>query len=264
LLIRITGDGYLFITKLSAMHPSKLFFAALVFLSCFTASAQKRAVAHYDKVIISPYIQVTFVQGNEESVSIDNIKVDQSKLHIEVANNILHIYLDGAKHIPKNEKNGSNEYGETHSLYDKTTVVATITYKTLNELSIRGEEDQVCKSPIEGDEFTLRVYGESKITFNELNLQELHTTMYGESVLEVKSGSVKEQHYTCYGEGEINTLAVTGRSSRITAYGEADFRLNVSDRIKITAFGEAKVHYKGNPEIVKGIHFGELAVTKID
>jgi hypothetical protein len=117
---------------------------------------------------------------------------------------------------------------------------------------------------IEGDDFILRFYGESKITFNELNLQRLHATMYGESVLEMKSGSVKEQQYTCYGEGKINTLAITGKSSRITAYGEADFSLNVSDRIKVTAFGEAKVHYKGNPEIVKGLNFGDVSIDKIN
>jgi hypothetical protein len=246
------------------MPGLKSSFAALLVLLASTASAQKKAVAHFDKVIVSPYIQVTFIQGDEENVMIDHINVDQSKLHIEVTNKTLHIYLDGAKTIPKNEKNASNEYGETHSLYDKTTVVATITYKTLNELSIRGEEEQLCKSPIEGNAFTLRLYGESKMTFNELNLQELHTTMYGESMLEIKSGSITEQQYTCYGEGTINTLTITGRSSRITAYGEADFSLNVSDRIKITAFGEAQVHYKGNPEIVKGLHFGEIAIDKIN
>jgi hypothetical protein len=246
------------------MPGLKISFAALLMLLASTTSAQKKAVAPFDNVIVSPYIQVTFMQGDEENVMIDHIKVDQSKLHIEVANKTLHIYLEGAKTIPKNEKNPSSEYKETRSLYDKTTVVAVITYKTLNELSIRGEEEQLCKSPIEGDKFTLRIYGESKITFNELNLQKLHTTMYGESVLEIKSGSIREQLYTCYGEGKINTLTITGRSSRITAYGEADFSLNVSDRIKITAFGEAKVHYKGNPEIVKGLHFGDLSIDKID
>ena len=246
------------------MRLLKSSFAVLALLIGIAASAQKRTVASFDKVIVSPYIQVTFIQGDEESVTINAIKVDQGKLHVDVSGKTLHIYLEGAKHIPKNEKNHSGEYGETRSLYEKTTVVATITYKTLSELSIRGEEDQVCQSPIEGDEFTLRVYGESNIIFNELNLQQLHTTMYGESVLEIKAGSIKEQQYTCYGEGNINTLAVTGRLSRITAYGESDFRLNISDRIKITAFGEAKVHYKGNPEIVKGLNFGELALNKID
>jgi spore coat protein CotH len=64
------------------MPGSKIFFAVLLVLLAITTSAQKKAVAHFDKVIVSPYIQVTFVQGEEESVTIDNINVDQSKLHI--------------------------------------------------------------------------------------------------------------------------------------------------------------------------------------
>lgn len=246
------------------MPVLKTFFAVVLLTIVIDASAQKKAVAHFDKVIVSPYIQTTFVQGEDESVSIDHITVDQSKLHIEVSNKTLHIYLEGAKNIPKNEKDRSKGYKETHSLYNKTTVVATITYKTLNELSIRGEEEHLCKSPIAGDEFALQVYGESKITFNEVDLQQLKTTMYGESILDIKAGSIQEQQYTCYGEGQINTLAIDGRSARITAYGEADLKLNVSDRLKITAFGEAKVHYKGDPEIVKGLNFGEVSLVKMD
>ena len=228
------------------------------------SSAQKEAVAHFDKIVVSPYIQATFIEGDEESVSIDNLKVDRSKLHIEVSNNTLHIYLEGAKHIPKNDKDYDKGSEGTRPLYAKTTVIATITYKTLNELSLRGEEEHVCKSPIAGDKFTLRVYGESKIIFNDLKLRQLYTTMYGESVLVIKSGSIKEQHYTCYGEGKIDALGIDGRLSRVTAYGEADFMLNVSDRINITAFGEAKVHYKGNPEIVKGLNFGDISLVKMD
>src|SRR5215212_2465328 len=108
----------------------KTSFAALLFLTSINTSAQKKAVNHFDKIIVSPYIQVTFVQGDDEIVAIDKIKVDQSKLHIDVANKTLHIYLEGAKDIPKNEKDYSKGYRETHSLYNKTTVVATITYKT--------------------------------------------------------------------------------------------------------------------------------------
>lgn len=237
---------------------------AILFCITFKLTAQVKTLDHFDKVIVSPYIQVTLVEGNEESISIDNIQVSPEKLHVEVSDNTLHIYLDGAKDIPKNEKTYYNGYKESHALYNNTSVVATITYKTLHELSLRGEETQLCKSPIKGDAFTLNVYGESTITFNELNLQQLFATLYGEGTLDVKAGSVAEQRYICYGEGKINTLAITGSSGRLTAYGEADFQLNVSDQIKITAYGEAKLHYKGNPDIKKGLHFGDLTVEKID
>lgn len=238
---------------------------ALVML-CLTLklSAQSKTVAHFDKVIVSPYIQVTLVQGSEESVAVNAIQVAPHKLHIEVNNNVLHIYLEGAKEIPKNEKTYYNGYKESHALYNNTSVVATITYKTLNELSLRGEEEQLCKSAINNNEFTLNIYGESTVTFTKLNVQKLYATLYGEGELDIKAGTIKEQRYICYGEGKINSLAGSGSTSHITAYGEADFKINVSDKINITAFGEAKLHYTGNPRIVRGLHIGELTVDKID
>jgi hypothetical protein len=246
------------------MYIAKTFLSATFLLIVAGATAQTKMVDHFSKVIVSPYIQVTFVQGDEESVTINNIKVDSDKLHIEVNNKTLRIYLEGAKEIPKEKKDYSNGYKQTRSLYDNTSVTATVTYKKLNALSLRGEETQLCKSPITTDLFTLKVYGQSTVTFNELDLENLEATLYGESTLEIKSGTVKEQKYTCYGEGKINSLAITGNTGQITAYGEADFNMNVSDQIKIVAFGEAKLHYKGNPEIVKSLHIGELHVDKMD
>ena len=248
------------------MRVFKTIFAALfLFAAAVTANAQTRLVGHFTKVIISPYIQVVFVQGETESVAVNDIIVDSGNLHIEVQNNTLRVYLDGAKDIPKYEKT-YNQDGrtQTNRLYPNHAVVATVTYKSLEALSLRGEETHLIKSPLNADKFTLRVYGESKVTFAEMHVRELSTVMYGESTLEIKAGSAEEQYFTCYGEGKINTTAITGRESKLTAYGEAEFKMNVSDRIKITAFGAAKVRYMGNPNIVKGLHFGELDLQKIN
>jgi len=236
----------------------------LFLLSGIAATAQTKTVDHFTKVIVSPYIQVTFVEGDEESVTINNIKVDENKLHLEVNNQTLRIYLEGAKDFPKYEKDHSNGYEESHPLYHNTSVVVTVTYKILTDLSLRGEETQLCESPIDAAKFTLKIYGESDVAFNELNAGELETTIYGEASLNIKAGSVTEQKYTCYGEGRINSLSIKGSTSRVIAYGDADVKLNVSDRIKITAYGDAKLHYKGNPEIVKGIHFGDMLIDKMD
>ena len=75
---------------------------------------------------------------------------------------------------------------------------------------------------------------------------------------------IRDRYYTCYGEGKINTTAIYGQEAKVTSFGEGEFRVNVSDLIKITSFGDAKVRYKGNPEIVKGIHFGGVDVQKLD
>ena len=218
----------------------------------------------FSKVIVSPYIKVTLVKGDEESVKVNEIYVDPGKLHIEVNDKTLRIYLDGAKDIPKNEKDYSNGYKETYPLYEKTSVVATITYKTLRAVSFRGEEDHLCKSRIDGDKFNLKIYGESNVIFNEMNLQQLSATLYGEGMLEIKAGSVKDQKYTCYGESKVNALAFSSSTGHITAYGNADLKLNVKDRIKITSFGEAELHYKGDPVIDRGLHFGDMVIDKMD
>ncbi len=221
------------------------------------------AVKPFDKIIVSPHIQVTFVQGNKESVTIESSTVDTNKIHIEVENKTLRVYLEGAKDFEKNEKDYQNGYKEKHSIYQGTVLTATITYKTLRELSIRGDEKQVCKSAITGEAFVLRIYGESDVTLNEINVGKLAVTTYGECNLKFLSGLATSQTYTAYGEGHINSLAMGGKNGAITAYGEADFTMNVSDKIQITAFGEAKVHYNGNPVIRKGLHIGELHVDKI-
>jgi len=246
------------------MQRFKTFSSLLLLLITATVSAQIKKTDHFSKIIVSPYIQVTLVQGDEESVAINELYIDTTKLHIEVNDNTLRIYLEGAKDFPGNEKDYSNGYKETHPLYSNTSVVATITYKTLEALSLRGEEDQLCKGPINGDKFTLKVYSESNIAFNEMNLQQLSATLDGESTVEIKAGSINDQKYTCYGEGRINSLAIEGSTSHVTAYGTADFKLNVSNRIKITAYGDAELHYKGNPEINKGFHFGNMVIDKMD
>ena len=246
------------------MQRFKVLLPVLFSLIAVAAAAQTRITSPFRKIIVSPYIQVTLVQGDKESVTVDEMHVDPGKLHIEVNDKTLRVYLEGAKDLPKNEKDYSNGYKETHPLYDKTSVVATITYNRLEALSFRGEEEQLCKSPISGDKLTLKIYGETHVTFNEMNLELLSATLYGEGSLEVKGGSIKDQKYTSYGESKVNTLAVNSSTGRVTAYGRADFKLNVEDWIKITSFGEAQLHYKGDPSIEKWLHFGDVVINKID
>ena len=241
---------------------------ALVFLAgaadaqTYSADAQTRPVDHFHKVMISPYIQASFVQGDEESVAINSCIVDSSKLHIEVHHGVLRVYLDGARDIPHYEHNEG--YNGNGHLYRDHSVVVTVHYKKLDALSLRGEEKYLFESPITARTLRLWVYGESTVLFTEVHIQNMHTTIYGQSTLDIRSGEVNWQNYTCYGEGKILGTTIAGRAAKVTAYGEAEFQVNVSDRIKLTAFGDAKLRYMGNPAIVKGIHLGDVDVKRME
>jgi hypothetical protein len=234
----------------------------LMIISC-NLFGQIQILSEFEKVIVSPNIQVTFVEGDTESVLIEQCSVERSKLHIDVSNNTLSIYLEGAKDFPKGEVMNNDRNNERYPLYKGTIVKAVITYKVLNDLSIRGEDSHLIKSPIAAEKFNLKIYGESEVVFNQVDFGELQTKLYGESKLEFKAGAINKQRYTSYGESKITSLAVKGRSAYITTYGESDFSMNVSDIIKMTAFGEARLSYKGDPEIVKGIQLGEVQIERV-
>jgi hypothetical protein len=238
--------------------------AGILVLSGFAAHAQTGVSGHFHSVIVSPYIQATFVQGDQESVTINSSIVDNSKLHIEVEHGTLRLYLDGAKDVPHNQHDYVYEDKHYYSFYPKHAVLVTVTYKKLDRLSLRGEETFLCESPMSQDHFTLRVYGESRVIFTEVHFNKMYTKIYGESMLDIKSGAVNKQFYTCFGEAKVNTTAIYGHRAKVTAFGEAEFRFNVADRIKITSFGEARLRYMGNPDIVKGLHFGGVNVEKLD
>jgi hypothetical protein len=237
---------------------------ALAFITSAT-SAQIFPVGRFHKVVISPYIQATFVQGDQEGVTINSIIVDSEKLHVEVRGGTLRLYLDGAKDLPHYRVDYRDDGGEeTHALYPNHAVVVTVTYKRLDALSLRGTETYLCESPLSSRKFALRVYGEASVIFTEVHFSQLYTSLYGESSLDIRSGDAAEQYYTCYGEGKVNSTAIAGQAAKVTAFGEAEFRVNVSDEIRVTSFGEAKVCYLGNPTIVKGFHFGGVDLRKLD
>ncbi|AXT61661.1 DUF2807 domain-containing protein [Aquimarina sp. AD10] len=248
-------------------YIAHLILAISMFLMHIIGYGQTKTVQvnHFDSAIISPHIQVTFKQGDAERVIIESSKVSQEKINIENEGKTLRIYLDGAKMVTKNVKTKRDEWNNRKKpLYKDTQVVATVIYKELKDLSIRGEEIIKCESLIEQDGFRLKAYGESKITMNALKVNNLNVTMYGESYLELKEGTVNNQKYTVYGEGKINTLGIANENTKITAYGEGNFRVNVSDHLKVTAFGEATVAYNGNPSINKGIVIGRAVIQKMN
>lgn len=228
-----------------------------------TAQDKTVSVKSFEKIIVSPHIEVNLIAGDEESVKIENAKVSEDKINIEVEGKTLRIYLDGAKTVTKSEKveNGQGKWRK--SIYNGTMMRATITYKKLKALSIRGEEIVKAMSPMDQDKLKLAIYGESKVYFNSLTTKELSVSIYGESYLEIESGSVDRQVYRAYGESEVNTTEMENRSTKITAYGESNFRVNVSDRLKVTCYGETTINYKGDAHVDKGIVIGEAEIRKM-
>jgi len=121
----------------------------------------------------------------------------------------------------------------------------------------------VFESPIQQEECTLNIYGESQVYIKEAIVDDLRVTIYGESLLEIEKGKIHEQKITAYGESKVNMLNVNNTSTRIIAYGDGDFQFNVSEKIKVTAYGEPTIAYYGNGKLNKGIVIGSATIKRL-
>ncbi len=248
--------------KKNAVFPMALMLLTTL-LSELYAQLETRTVKSFEKVIVSPHIEVAFEEGGLEQVTIEDADIPLEKIKIEVNGKTLRIYLEDAKFLTKNRKYKS-EYGKTkRPIYQGTEATVLVHYKTLKRLSVRGEQQITLNSPIVQQKFRLVLYGESEVIFSKVAVNKLRTTIYGESKLEVKSGTIAKQKYLAYGESRVNTLGASNDITRITAYGESDFKVNVRDKIKLSAFGEALVRYEGSPNINRGIVIGKARIKRL-
>ncbi len=239
------------------------FFAVVFVLNGIQAQEKTFPVTSFDKIIVSPHIEVNLVEGEQEGVVIENAKVSLDKINVEVEGGTLRLYLDGAKMVTKSERISNDKWRGKKPLYNGTMATATITYKTLKNLSIRGEEMVRSKGPLSVGDFKMSLYGEAKVYFDSVAIDELTVAIYGSSYLEIGEGNVKRQVFRAYGESEVNTVGMDADETKITAYGESNFRVIVSKRLKVTCYGETNVNYSGDAEVDMGIIIGEAKVRKI-
>ncbi|MFT4660375.1 MAG: hypothetical protein ACI8XB_000643 [Patiriisocius sp.] len=237
---------------------------ALFFLSSLSISATEKEypVDSFRKVIVSPHIQVNFIKSNESKVVIDKIGVSIDKMNVEVVGNTLRLYLDDAKIVTKTVKEKGENYVATKPIYPRKTVKATVYYRHIDELSLRGEETFVCESPIEQANLRLKIYGESQVYLNKVDLTKLEATIYGESYLKIVEGTTTNQKFKAYGESVIDASDIKNKNTKIVAYGDGSYRINVSGELKVTSYGEAKIAFEGNPKVNKGIVLGEATIQQ--
>jgi len=253
--------------KRAAKKTSLTIFSIIAFLlysNYSTAQSKVVDVKTFDKIIVSPHIEVIFKEGTKESVSVESITVPIEKLNVTVKNNTLNVYLDGAKIIADKKKENINGNKHKTPIYKGTVVRAIIFYKKINLLELRGEEIFVFESSINSDKLRLKIYGESQVYINEVDIKNLQVSIYGESYLEIKQGEIENQKFTTYGESKVNASNVVNTETKLTAYGDGSFQFNVSEKLKITSYGEATISYSGSPNLNKGIVIGETKITKVN
>ncbi len=229
---------------------------AFTLITFSTIAQNVQQVNSFNKIIISPKVEVELVKGDTESISWEAFNVDESKVQIVVKRNRLSIFLEDARITTKYTK---EQYGIKYPMYsDEVVVKARITYVDLKKIEIRGEERLTILSDLENDKkLVLKAYGTSKIRMEGVNTNKLKTVLIGENELEIKSGAANNQKIKTIGENSIFSDNFNVVKTKANAIGENDLNLNVSGLLQVWAIGASEIWVSGNPSLHKGLVIGE-------
>ena len=248
------------------MNTKRNLFAALLTLCAAAAFAQDETpeitkdLKPFNTVIASPKINVILQKGDKESVRITYHDVTADKINVQVKNHTLRIYLTDAKVTEKMIPNVHGKIG----MYRYASVTAYVTYKDLEHLEIRGNQEVTCNDPLQAQRFVLKAYGENIINLASLKTEYLKASLYGENKLRIKGGIAEYQKYKLFGENRIDTRELKSFAAVTTIFGESKVKLTTQDELNINAFGEAEISYNGDAEVNKRFVVGRTLIRKLN
>ena len=219
----------------------------------------EKDLKHFTRVVASPRVNVILTQGDHESVRILYSNLRASAIHAEVKGHTLRIYLDDARKIEPMVRRG-HAYANKKSIYDGASLTAYVTYRNIERLEIRGNQELTCEGPIDTEEFTLCAYGENEITLASVKAEYFKAKMYGENRLRIRNGRTIEQRYLLYGENKIDTKAMRSDYSFTRIFGEGSLRINSSEKVLIDAFGEPRIYVDGGAVVNRRLVIGNPVI----
>jgi hypothetical protein len=235
-----------------------LFTAAIVALTAPAQEIQKD-LKHFTGVVASPRVNVILKKGDRESIAVVYDHVSKGKINIDVNGGTLRIFLDKARKVEP-MKPRENRKGNNQSLYEGASVTAYVTYKELDMLEIRGNQELTCHDAIESEQFTLRAYGENEITLSSLETGFFKAKLYGVNVLRIRKGRTIEQKYVLYGENKIDTHGLRSDYIVTTIFGEGSLKINSREEVRIDAFGEPQIYVDGGAKVNKRVVIGKAGI----
>lgn len=244
------------------MKSLTLFIGIMAIAGITHAQSDEQSVKSFRKVVVSPKINLVLKEGQTESVRLEYHGVERDQIMVEVRGKKLHIYLEDAKIFDRPVREERHPHRWRSSQYRHASVTAYVTYRQLEGIESRGEEEVVCESPISSRRFRIAAYGEVNIRIGALETGTLRTKLYGVNSLRITDGEVGHQKYALYGENKIDTRGLLSKTAVTTVYGEGRIMLRATDELHLNSFGEPQVIVEGSPIISKGLIFGTPRIRR--
>jgi hypothetical protein len=239
------------------MNAQKVLLAGIL-ITTSIASAQnaEQVLSKFNKIIVSPRVNLVLRKGDTESIRIVYNSIAQDKVNVKVSGHKLKIFLDKSRVTEKQVHSWYRGEKLSRGIYNGASITAYVTYKELKGLEVRGTEVVRCDDDLNPRKFKLKVYGESEINLASLHAEKLKASIYGENKITIKSGETDLQVYRLFGENRVESGGLKSKLTCTRIYGEGEIRVNASKEVRINTIGEPAIIVEGTPFISKGIVFG--------
>jgi len=235
--------------------------AHLLFTLCIAntihAQTLEKDLASFDKIILSPEINLAIVSGDHEKIRVDYQGIQEDQINIIVKGKTLKLFLDKSRVIPKRRKIRTQNYKYSESIYKQAQITAYVTFSTLKRLQVRGEETVLVQNISEVPSFKLKMYGESRVVIDNMACEKFKAVGFGENKLVIKEGYAYKQVYRLFGQNYVTINNLQGEKVKSSIYGESKLVLNAEENLKVNAFGESQIINKGEADLRKGLLLGE-------
>lgn len=236
--------------------------AAILTFSVGHSQDMQQKLQSFNKIVVSPKIDLVLIPGETESIRIEYSGVDAGDIIIDQSGRRVHVYLDHAKIYDIGERRRERDMFDRRERYRFAKVTAYVTFKDLKLIEARGEGDVVCDGSIVSNKLKIRAYGNMNVRLAHLDAAKVKARLYGENTMRILDGEAGHLSYKLFGENNIDSRGLTSVTASTTIYGDCRVSLYSSEEVRLTSFGDPKLFVSGSPYISKGIVLGHANIRR--
>lgn len=211
------------------------------FSALTAADTIAQSLKNFNMIMAGPFVNVVLIAGEQEHIRIEYSGISPEKINYSVRGKKLRIYLDDARYIAKTETVVKDSHKQKASIYRSVNITAYVTYKSLKNIQMRGEERLSCKDSLISNTLKIKLFGESEVDLAYVQARRLVVHLFGENTLNIEAGEAGVQAYRLFGENYL--------------------RLYASGEISLWGLGEVKMHCLGDPQLKRGL-LGVSTISK--
>lgn len=260
----------------------------LGFVLVWAQSKETRTVDNFTKIAFRIPGKMYLRQGNEQKVVLEGNKEVLDKIKTEVSGGRLSIGRE-------------NNNWRMWDWDDDNRIVAYVTVKTLDGLSVSGSGNVIGEGVLKAGDLDLAVSGSGSMEIEVSVSGEMEADVSGSGNMQVKgtcrsleskvsgsgkvilagtitdladmsvsgsgkiiaSGSAREIRTTISGSGEIRAADLEVEKCEVRISGSGDVEINVKQALDATISGSGSVSYRGNPNQINSHSSGSGKVRKM-